>query len=169
MSRFVGELTTRHVELPGLFGVFYYRSANPRTLAALREFLPVPVEALTKEFAGGATPDGICARSLRALRTRRPALLHQQPAARPRVTSARRHSPARGADGDAGRHCSAVTGNTMRFPVPRISCSAAYDRGTMVTSNPPPHARARARSCTTDAKSTHSTSACAPFAVTARS
>jgi hypothetical protein len=48
--------------------VFYYRSANPRTLAALRQFLPVPVDALTEEFGEGATPDEICARTLRALR-----------------------------------------------------------------------------------------------------
>ena len=39
-----------------MFGVFYYRSANPRTLDALKGFLPVPVEGLTREFAAGATP-----------------------------------------------------------------------------------------------------------------
>jgi hypothetical protein len=48
-------------------GVFYYRSASPRTLAALAEFLPVPAEALTREFAGGAGPEEICARTIRAL------------------------------------------------------------------------------------------------------
>ena len=41
---------------PGVFGVFYYRSANPRTLATLRQFLPVPVEPLAAEFAAGLTP-----------------------------------------------------------------------------------------------------------------
>ena len=33
--------------------MFYYRSANPRTLDALKSFLPVPVEGLTREFDGG--------------------------------------------------------------------------------------------------------------------
>jgi 5,10-methylenetetrahydrofolate reductase len=67
VERFLEEADRRQLSLPGLFGVFYYRSANPRTLATLREFLPVPVEELTREFAEGATPDDICARSIRAL------------------------------------------------------------------------------------------------------
>ena len=45
----------------------YYRSANPKTLELLRGFLPVPVEGLTRDFAEGATPDEICARTIRAL------------------------------------------------------------------------------------------------------
>jgi hypothetical protein len=53
--------------LPGVFGVFYYRSANPKTLALLSQFLPVPVDALAAEFAAGATPVDICARTLRAM------------------------------------------------------------------------------------------------------
>ena len=67
VERFLEEGDRRGLSLPGLFGVFYYRSANPRTLAALREFLPVPVDELTREFAGGATPDDVCARAIRAL------------------------------------------------------------------------------------------------------
>ena len=58
----------RRVELPGVFGVFYYRSANAKTLKVLSQFLPVPVEGLMKEFAAGATPDDICARTIRMLR-----------------------------------------------------------------------------------------------------
>ena len=50
-----------------MFGVFYYRSANTRTLETLREFLPVPVDELREEFAAGATPDSVCARSIREL------------------------------------------------------------------------------------------------------
>ena len=57
----------RGLALPGIFGVFYYRSANPRTLDALKGFLPVPVEGLTREFAEGATPEDICAKTIRAL------------------------------------------------------------------------------------------------------
>ena len=53
--------------IPGLFGLFYYRSANPKTLASLSTFLPVPVEELKREFGDGATADEICARSLRTL------------------------------------------------------------------------------------------------------
>ena len=39
--------------LPGIFGVFYYRSANPKTLETLKQFLPVPVEGLTRGVRGG--------------------------------------------------------------------------------------------------------------------
>jgi 5,10-methylenetetrahydrofolate reductase len=57
----------RDVSLPGVFGVFYYRSANPQTLATLSQFLPVPVEELRAEFASGATPVDVCARTIRTL------------------------------------------------------------------------------------------------------
>jgi len=67
VERFLAEGQRRGLTLPGLFGVFYYRSANPRTLETLLEFLPVPVDALREEFAGGGTPDSICARSIREL------------------------------------------------------------------------------------------------------
>ena len=53
--------------MPGVFGVFYYRSANPRTLEMLSQFLPVPVEQLKAEFAAGATPIDVCARTIRSL------------------------------------------------------------------------------------------------------
>ncbi|MBS1817476.1 MAG: hypothetical protein JSU08_06085 [Acidobacteria bacterium] len=67
VSRFVAELQRRRVELPGVYGVFYYRSANPKTLEVLKGFLPVPAEGLTREFAAGATAEEVCARTLRAL------------------------------------------------------------------------------------------------------
>ncbi len=67
VERFLAEGARRGLSAPGLFGLFYYRSANPRTLAALSSFLPVPVEELKREFAEGATPEEICARSIRAL------------------------------------------------------------------------------------------------------
>jgi len=67
VERFLEEGGRRGLTLQGLFGVFYYRSANAKTLNALRGFLPVPVEELTKEFGEGATADEICARSIRAL------------------------------------------------------------------------------------------------------
>jgi 5,10-methylenetetrahydrofolate reductase len=67
VSAFVDEARRRNVTLPGVFGVFYYRSANPKTLQTLRQFLPVPVEALTAEFASGATAVEVCARTIRTL------------------------------------------------------------------------------------------------------
>ena len=67
VSRFLDAAGRRKLALPGLFGVFYYRSANPKTLHALKGFLPVPIEGLTREFAEGATPEEICARTIRAL------------------------------------------------------------------------------------------------------
>jgi hypothetical protein len=67
VDRFIRETQQRAVDKPGIFGIFFYRSANPRTLAALRHFLPVPVEGLTREFDNGATPVDVCARTLRAM------------------------------------------------------------------------------------------------------
>ena len=67
VERFLAEGERRELRIPGMFGLFYYRSANPRTLQALSGFLPVPVDELKQEFAAGATPDEVCARSLRAL------------------------------------------------------------------------------------------------------
>jgi 5,10-methylenetetrahydrofolate reductase len=67
VERFLDEGQRRGLVLPGLFGVFYYRSANARTLQTLREFLPVPIDELQKEFGDGATPDSVCARSIREL------------------------------------------------------------------------------------------------------
>jgi len=67
VSRFVRAAERRGLPLPGMFGVFFYRSANPRTLETLRDFLPVPAEQLTREFAAGAQPEEVCARTIRTL------------------------------------------------------------------------------------------------------
>jgi hypothetical protein len=64
---FLEEAARRGLSIPGIFGVFFYRSANARTLETLRGFLPVPVAELTREFEAGASPEEICARSLRVL------------------------------------------------------------------------------------------------------
>ena len=64
---FLEEGQRRGLSLQGLFGLFYYRSANLKTLKALKGFLPVPVEELTREFGEGIGPEAICARSIRAL------------------------------------------------------------------------------------------------------
>lgn len=67
VERFLAEADRRGLAMPGVFGVFYYRSANPRTLDALARFLPVPAAALAAEFAAGADPVDICARTLRTM------------------------------------------------------------------------------------------------------
>jgi 5,10-methylenetetrahydrofolate reductase len=68
VEQFVRAMERNAVTVPGMFGVFYYRSANPRTLQGLSRFLPVPVEELTAEFAAGASPEEVCARTLRTLK-----------------------------------------------------------------------------------------------------
>jgi hypothetical protein len=67
VERFLGELDRRRVVIPGLFGVFFYRSANLRTLSMLSRFLPVPVEALVREFGETPDPVEVCARTLRTM------------------------------------------------------------------------------------------------------
>ena len=68
VERFLEEVARRGVTMPGLFGVFYYRSANARTLNTLKDFLPVPIDELTREFGDGASAEEVCARTIRALR-----------------------------------------------------------------------------------------------------
>lgn len=69
VDRFLDECDRHGMSLPGVFGVFYYRSANPRTLTALQQFLPVPAAQLAREFEAGASPELVCARTIRALRS----------------------------------------------------------------------------------------------------
>ncbi|MDH3496941.1 MAG: hypothetical protein OER21_09270 [Gemmatimonadota bacterium] len=69
VERFVAEANRRGVTMPGVFGVFLYRSANPRTLERLAEFLPVPAEGLARDFAAGRSAEAICADTIRGLRT----------------------------------------------------------------------------------------------------
>jgi hypothetical protein len=67
VEQFLREADRAGVTAPGVFGVFYYRSAKPATLKTLGQFLPVPVDGLIAEFAAGATPVDICARTIRTL------------------------------------------------------------------------------------------------------
>lgn len=67
VERFLDALGRAGVTTPGIFGVFYYRSAKPETLAALAEFLPVPHDGLRTEFGSGASPDDVCGRTLAGL------------------------------------------------------------------------------------------------------
>jgi 5,10-methylenetetrahydrofolate reductase len=67
VRQFVDAAKRRDLDMPGIFGVFFYRSANPRTLAALQGFLPVPADGLAREFGAGATAEEVCARTIRTL------------------------------------------------------------------------------------------------------
>ncbi len=68
VERFVAEARRRGVASPGVFGVFLYRSANPRTLAQLANYFPVPADGVTRDFEAGLSPEEICARTICALR-----------------------------------------------------------------------------------------------------
>lgn len=69
VDAFLEECALRNVKTPGLFGVFYYRSAHSGTLERLNEFFPVPAEDLKKEFESGARPEEVLGRTLDALRS----------------------------------------------------------------------------------------------------
>lgn len=68
VEAFMNEVARRNVSLPGVFGVFYYRSPNPRTLDRLGAFFPVPIEGIRGDFEMGLSPEAICVKSIRALR-----------------------------------------------------------------------------------------------------
>ncbi len=68
VAAFLAEARRRQVPYPGVFGVFMYRSANPKTLEQLGRFFPVPAEGITRDFAAGLSPEEVCARTVRALR-----------------------------------------------------------------------------------------------------
>ncbi len=65
---FKAELGRLGVDLPVVYGVFHYHSANPRTLNYLGRYFPVPAAEITREFEGGATAEEICLRTIRGLR-----------------------------------------------------------------------------------------------------
>jgi hypothetical protein len=70
VDRFLDEAERQGLETPGLFGVFFYRSPNATTLERLSDFIPVPAEGIIREFEEGASPEEICARTIRALEER---------------------------------------------------------------------------------------------------
>lgn len=67
VGRFVDTARRRGVTIPGVFGVFFYRSASARTLDVLKQFLPVPVEGLTRDFQSGVSAEDVCVESIRTL------------------------------------------------------------------------------------------------------
>jgi len=88
VDAFLESYTRQGLTLPGVFGLFYYRSANAKTLRTLQQFLPVPAGELSREFAAGASPELICARTVKALRSAgvRHFYISNLPVARARVT-----------------------------------------------------------------------------------
>lgn len=68
VGTFSGLHRSRGSQKPIVYGVFFYRSANPRTLETLARFFPVPVQQITAEFERGDSAEEICARSIRELR-----------------------------------------------------------------------------------------------------
>ena len=69
VERFLDVADRTGAAKPVVFGVFFYRSANPRTLSTLGSFFPVPSREITDEFENGVMAEEICARSIRKLRS----------------------------------------------------------------------------------------------------
>lgn len=65
---FLEEHSRSGQDIPVVFGVFFYRSANPKTLRMLDAFFPVPTQEITREFEAGVEAEEICARTIRELR-----------------------------------------------------------------------------------------------------
>jgi hypothetical protein len=68
VEAFLAEARRREVPHPGVFGVFLYRSANPKTLELLGRYFPVPAEGIIRDFEAGLSPEEVCARTIRGLR-----------------------------------------------------------------------------------------------------
>ena len=68
VERFQAALAEHGVDVPIVYGVFFYRSANPRTLERLGRYFPVPAREVTREFDAGVIAEEICGRTIRALR-----------------------------------------------------------------------------------------------------
>jgi len=64
VERFLEELDKQGVEMPGVFGVFYYRSGRRKTLERLSKFFPVPVDGVVAEFESGLKAAEVCAKTV---------------------------------------------------------------------------------------------------------
>jgi hypothetical protein len=70
VARFREEADRQGLTLPGVFGVFHYRSASRKTFELLSNFIRVPEQQLTVDFKErGLSADEICATSISALQT----------------------------------------------------------------------------------------------------
>ena len=69
VEAFLRALEKRAVTIPAVWGVFFYRSANRKTLERLSQFFPIPVEAILADFDSGLSPEALCAKTIVALRS----------------------------------------------------------------------------------------------------
>ena len=69
VEAFLEECARQGVEIPGIFGVFYYWGDNPKTLETLNQFFPVPISELKREFATGVGPEEILAKTILGLKS----------------------------------------------------------------------------------------------------
>ena len=92
VKHFLGEAEQQGLTIPGHVRSVLLPVRQSADAEALRGFLPVPVGGVDREFAAGARRGNLRAVDPRAERRGRPALLHQQPADRPRRTHAAAHS-----------------------------------------------------------------------------
>ena len=68
VERFLAEAERRHLHVPLLFGVFFYRSARAATFDRLARFIPVPRAELERDFhERGLSAEQIAARTIRWL------------------------------------------------------------------------------------------------------
>jgi hypothetical protein len=67
LEEFLNWLHKLGVSIPAIFGVFYYRSASPKTCGLLSQFFPVPFDDLKRDFDAKMAAEEICARSVHAL------------------------------------------------------------------------------------------------------
>jgi len=69
VARFLEEADRRGLTMPGVFGVFHYRSPSPKTFRMLSSFIRVPEQQLTRDFGErGLSADEICSATIRELR-----------------------------------------------------------------------------------------------------
>ncbi len=68
VKRFVEVTRRAGVEVPAVFGVFYYRSARRKTLDWLSRYFPVPIEGVSADFESGMSAVEVCAATIRSLR-----------------------------------------------------------------------------------------------------
>lgn len=68
VERWLAGAEREDLEIPGSFGVFYYRNGRRTVLERLSRFFPVPVEAVASAFEAGVTPERHCAETIVALR-----------------------------------------------------------------------------------------------------
>src|SRR5690242_11082854 len=57
LDEFLGAISDIGVRIPAVFGVFFYRSANPKTCAMLSRFFPVPIDELRRDLEAGTSPE----------------------------------------------------------------------------------------------------------------